>query len=182
MYETVHKFLNISDNSKKNIFIIPIAGIYSKEISESCQSTPWARGGTPCFPCFTQSTWPLENCTLYYTNYWWRRRDKRKISTFAAFIYIPYKRGLSVCLFVRIWSPNYWMDLNQIWHGPPPGICGYPRNTFFWVVPPRGGIILEKLKKHNFPHVWPRTERDPFAASFAASFEHIFFLKIWILF
>ncbi len=40
-------------------------------------------------------------------------------------IYI-YKREVSVCLFVCLfgWRPNYWMDLNQIWHGPPTGNCG----------------------------------------------------------
>ncbi len=57
-------------------------------------------------------------------------------------IYI-YKRGLSlclfICLFVWIWSLNYWMDSNQIWHGPPPGPCGLPQNTFLgW--PPPGGV------------------------------------------
>ncbi len=36
-----------------------------------------------------------------------------------------YKRCvcLFVCLFVWIWRPNYWSDLDQIWHGPPPGPC-----------------------------------------------------------
>ncbi len=36
-------------------------------------------------------------------------------------IYIYMKeRCLFVCLFVTIWSQNYWMDFHQSWHGPPP--------------------------------------------------------------
>ena len=53
-------------------------------------------------------------------------------------IYI-YKR--SVCLFVclsRVWQPNYWMDLNQIWHEPPPGPCRFYQKTFLGVTPQRG--------------------------------------------
>ena len=74
-----------------------------------------------------------------------------------------YKRGLSVCLFVclfgfeaqttgwisskknclfgiRNWSPNYWMDLSQIWHGPHNGPCRHTwaSNGFFGGA--RGGI------------------------------------------
>ncbi len=57
---------------------------------------------------------------------------------------------LFVCLFVWIWSPSYWMDSNQIWHGPPPGPVGNLK-ILFWVNPPEGGKILEKLKNPNFP-------------------------------
>ncbi len=68
------------------------------------------------------------------------------------------------------------MDSNQIWHGPPPGLCGLPRNinTFLGLPPPGGGvIILEKLKNPNFPYM--DRGRNPFAAAFAAPFAQIMF-------
>ncbi len=55
----------------------------------------------------------------------------------------------------------------------------------FWVYTSRGGIILEKLKKFNFPHMDQDEGSNPFAARFAARFAQFFcgFLgRIWILF
>ncbi len=44
----------------------------------------------------------------------------------------------------------------------------------FWVDPPQGGYNFGKTQKNpNFP-IWPRTERDPFAAPFAAPFAQFF--------
>ncbi len=47
------------------------------------------------------------------------------------------------------------MDLNQIWHGPPHMDPVGNLEILFWVVPPRGGIILEKLKKSKLPPYGP---------------------------
>ncbi len=43
----------------------------------------------------------------------------------------------------------------------------------FWVDPARGGIILEKLKNPNFPHMAQDGRRNPFAAHFAHFFENL---------
>ncbi len=44
----------------------------------------------------------------------------------------------------------------------------------FWVDPPRGGTILEKLKTFNFPRMAQGGGRHPFAAPFAAPFAQFF--------
>ncbi len=70
---------------------------------------------------------------------------------------------LFVCLFVRIWSPNYWRDSNQIWHGPPPGPLWISSKYFFLGWPPKGGVILEKP---YFALMSLDGGRNPFAAPF----------------
>ncbi len=57
------------------------------------------------------------------------------------------ERCLFVCLFVTIWSPNYRMDLSQKLPWTSPLTLRRSSKNFFGGDPPRGGIILEKLKK-----------------------------------
>ncbi len=94
-------------------------------------------------------------------------------------IYI-YKREVSVCLFVCLFGfgaqttgwilTKFGMDLPL----DPVGNL----EILFWVDPPQGGYNFGKTQKNpNFP-IWPRTERDPFAAPFAAPFAH-FLIFFW---
>ncbi len=84
---------------------------------------------------------------------------------------------LSVCLFVCLFGfgaqttgripTKFGMDL-------PLDPVGYLK-TLFWVDSPQGGIILEKLKNLNFPHMAQDGGRHPFAEPLAQFFE-VFFL------
>ena len=65
---------------------------------------------------------------------------------------------LSVCLFVCLFvcsdlapKPLDGFQPNLAWASP--WTLWVTSKYFFWVDPPRGGIILEKLKNPNFPHM-----------------------------
>ncbi len=78
--------------------------------------------------------------------------ERKNVGEKSIFFYI---RGLFVCLFVCLfvwnWCPNYWRDLNQIWHEVPHDPCGQPQNIFLEVDLP-GGVYFRKNKKiQTFP-------------------------------
>ncbi len=49
------------------------------------------------------------------------------------------QKGVSVCLFVCLSLLSSQTDMDQTWHGPPPGPWECPPHTFLGV-PPAGGI------------------------------------------
>ncbi len=91
------------------------------------------------------------------------------------YIYI-YKREVSVCLSVCLFGfgaqTTGWIP-TKFGMGLPLDPVG-DLETLFWVDPPRGGIILEKLKNPNFSLMALAGGRNPCAASFAAPFAHFF--------
>ncbi len=72
---------------------------------------------------------------------------------------LVYKKqnGVSVCLSVSILLLNYWTDLDQNWHGPPPGPWKCPSHTFWGAYPPGGEVILKKLRIwKTFPYCYEK--------------------------
>ncbi len=103
---------------------------------------------------------PRNNIPPIYFTTWFgkssrRRKDSLKKSCEASRnLYIQYKRGLSVCLVCLFVCSDLESKLlagsqpNLAWATPWMGPVGN-LEIRFWVDPPRGGIILEKLEKSD---------------------------------
>ncbi len=86
---------------------------------------------------------------------------------------------LSVCLFVCSDLEPKLLDgfqPNLAWSTP--WYLWVTSKYFFGLTTPRGGIILEKLKNPNFPHMALEGGRDPFAPPFALFRKRINFLVV----
>ncbi len=87
---------------------------------------------------------------------------------------------LFVFLFVWIWSPNYRMDLNQIWHGPPLGHWKYHLNIYLGSPQRGGGMICKSSKIRTFP-ICLRTWNRILLRQHLRNLRPIFFIFLEIL-